>query len=230
MATRYALYFAPERDTKLAAFGQHVLGRDAENDIAVAQFVPDGFSDEDWRTFTQSPRRYGFHATLKPPFALADGKTEEELFAAVRALARSFEPVDVSPLVVRASGSHVLLGLSHEHKEVHALADACVRDLDAFRAPPSAEQTARRLKANLSTREREHLEAWGYPYVFDTFVFHMTLAGPLPEAARKSAYEGLKALYQKEAYEPFAMGSLCIFVEAEPGASFHCALRVPLGR
>ena len=41
----------------------------------------------DWRDLTSDPRKYGFHATLKAPMSLADGKTEVELLAACAAFA-----------------------------------------------------------------------------------------------------------------------------------------------
>jgi len=42
----------------------------------------------DWRDLTQDPRKYGFHATLKAPMTLADGKTEAELAAGLRVFRR----------------------------------------------------------------------------------------------------------------------------------------------
>ena len=84
---RYAIYGAPERATPLWHFGNRVLGRDAETGENIAQIVPPGFSAEEWHGFTASPRRYGFHATLKAPFALAPGRSEDELHEAVRAFA-----------------------------------------------------------------------------------------------------------------------------------------------
>ena len=64
------------------------------------------------------------------------------------------------------------------------LAADCVTRLDRFRAPLTAADRARRRASLTSDRLRENLEAWGYPYVFDDFRFHMTLTGALPEERR----------------------------------------------
>jgi hypothetical protein len=42
-----------------------------------------------------------------------------------------------------------------------------------------------------SSQETEYLEAWGYPYIFEHFKFHMSLTGPL---AREHAEPMQRAL------------------------------------
>ena len=72
---RYAIYYASPQHSDLDRFGAQHLGYDAWSgeDLPfpeqVVQMVPD------WRELTEDPRKYGFHATLKAPMALADGKT-----------------------------------------------------------------------------------------------------------------------------------------------------------
>jgi putative phosphonate metabolism protein len=229
MAARYAIYAAPERNTRLWAFGTSVLGRDPETGGAVPQIAPDGFSPEEWRTLTASPRRYGFHATLKPPFALAAKRSEEDLFTAVRAFAAPRPPIAGLSVRPFAGGSYVMLGLTDRHARVHELADACVADFDAFRAQPSDAELARRQSANLSEREQANLARWGYPYVFDTFKFHLTLAGPLPGERAAQALSALETAYDDAVKgEGLAISSLAVFVEPAPGEPFRLALRAPL--
>ena len=81
---RYAIYYAAAPDSALNRFGAQMLGYDAYggNDLP----FPDGVTP-DWRELTEDPRKYGFHATLKAPMALADGKTEAELAAACETFA-----------------------------------------------------------------------------------------------------------------------------------------------
>ena len=228
MAVRYAIYFAPERETRLWAFGTAVLGSDPETGEAVPHIVPDGFLPDEWRAFTASPRRYGFHATLKPPFALAVGRSEEELFAAVRAFAAQRAPITGLAAAPVGGGSYVMLGLTEKDARLHELADACVAEFDAFRAPPSDAEKARR-SAGLSGREAANLELWGYPYVFDTFTFHLTLAGPLPEDRRERALTALDLAHDIAVKnEGLAIRSVAVFVEPAPGEPFRLALRAPL--
>ena len=79
---RYAIYFAPPPASPLARFGRQWLGRDAETGEAVATPAHAGVAPERLAAWTASPRRYGFHATLKPPFRLADGAANPYLLQA----------------------------------------------------------------------------------------------------------------------------------------------------
>ena len=64
--TRFAIYDAPIDDA-LASFGATWLGWDVRIGGATRQIDVAGLDD-----ITMTPRKYGFHATLKPPFRLAD--------------------------------------------------------------------------------------------------------------------------------------------------------------
>ena len=227
---RYAIYFAPERDTRLWSFGTRLLGRDPETGEILPQLVPDGIRPEDWQSFTASPRRYGFHATLKAPFTLADGRTENELFAAMEEFAARLSPVTGLALWPEHSGSYCLLGLPATDPGVSAIADACVEQFDRFREPLSEGDRARRVKGGLDERERTHLERWGYPYVFDAFTFHMSLAGPVPQTRLGDVLAAVVAAHDAEVNgEELAIRSLSVFVEPAPGEPFRLARRFPLG-
>src|SRR6202000_715837 len=79
---RYAIYYAPQSGSALDRFGAHLLGYDAYRGEELS--FPDDMAAiaPDWRELTQDPRKYGFHATLKAPMSLAEGRTEAELLAA----------------------------------------------------------------------------------------------------------------------------------------------------
>ena len=68
---------------------------------------------------------------------------------------------------------------------LQALADACVEDLDRFRAPPSEAELARRRRASLTTQQDAMLVRFGYPYVLETWFFHMTLTRRLSPEKRE---------------------------------------------
>jgi putative phosphonate metabolism protein len=227
---RYAIYYAPERATKLWQFGTSLLGRDPETGEAVPQSVPEGFEPEDWHSLTASARRYGFHATLKAPFELAEGKTEAQLFAAFRAFAGRQIAFSAPALTPVLYGEYVTLQEMTPDPRLQALAGLCVREFDAFRSPLSEKDRARRKPEGLSARERDHLDRFGYPYVFEDFTFHMTLAGPLPEHRGADVLSAASAAYDKAVRdEDFSVRSLSVFVEPAPGAPFLLALRAPFG-
>ena len=84
---RYAIYFAPAEDSELWRFGINWLGRDPITGQVLEQPSVPGLSSEMLAAATESPRNYGFHATMKPPFHLADGADA----AGLRRAAAQFE-------------------------------------------------------------------------------------------------------------------------------------------
>ncbi|MCM2561302.1 DUF1045 domain-containing protein [Lutimaribacter sp. EGI FJ00015] len=171
--TRYAIYFVPP-EGGLADFGARWLGWDVGTGREAPQFNLPGLDD-----VTMTPRKYGFHATLKPPFRLAPGRSLVELRSAVEALATTTAPALADGLALSRLGRFLALTLDGDASAVSRVAARCVEALDDFRALAGAEDLARRRKPGLSARQDELLLRWGYPYVMEAFRFHMTLTGRL---------------------------------------------------
>jgi putative phosphonate metabolism protein len=176
---RYAIYFTPDAASPLARFGAEWLGYDVAAGAAIAQPTVPGIAAEQLHAMTAEPRRYGFHATLKPPFFLADGGDAASLDTAVAALAGGFPAFAAPPLRLARISGFWALTLSEPCPMTDRLAELCVKDLDRFRAPPVAAELARRRGAGLSLRQETLLARWGYPYVLDEFRFHLTLTARL---------------------------------------------------
>lgn len=176
--TRFAIYDAPVDDA-LASFGAAWLGWDVRTGSATDQLDLPDLND-----ITMTPRKYGFHGTLKPPFRLADGHTLDGLQAAVAELAGRCAPAGCGGLQLTTLGGFLALTPTGDLTGLERVASACVRDLDAFRAPASDAELARRRSAGLSARQEALMLRWGYPYVLEEFRFHLTLSGRLPEADR----------------------------------------------
>ena len=176
---RYAIYYVPAPDSDLHRFGAQLLGYDAFGGEDLP--FPDGIlqGTPDWRQQTSDPRKYGFHATLKAPMSLADGRTEVELLAACAAFAATPRPVPVIRPVVDSISGFIAVVPAEPPPELIRLAANCVSEFDSFRAPLSEADRARRNPSQLTPAQREHLDRWGYPYVMDDFRFHMTLTGRL---------------------------------------------------
>ena len=179
---RYAVYYLPEPGA-LARFGASWLGWDVASGTPAAQPPVDGC---DLAEATATPRKYGFHGTLKPPFRLAAGRDEASLQNAVSNLAARLETVNLESLRVAALGKFLALVPGGDASALSELAFTTVRDLDAFRAPPSEAELLRRRASGLSARQDELLLSWGYPYVGEEFRFHMTLSGKLDPHALSS--------------------------------------------
>jgi putative phosphonate metabolism protein len=193
MSRRYAIYFAPPAGSELEAFGRRWLGRDHATGRAIPQPEVEGIPPAELEAITRSARHYGFHATLKAPFALVEEATPRALHQAAEALAASQTAFEAPPLEVTGLDRYVAFTLSRASPEMNRLAEACVRAFDHLRAPSSPEDLERRRASGLTPRQDRQLLEFGYPYVFEDFWFHMTLAGPLEPEMKARVLEILRA-------------------------------------
>jgi hypothetical protein len=161
--SRYAIYFCPSASAPLYRVGSHWLGRDAITGTPLDPELPDQIRREDWLRITESPRRYGFHATLKPPFRLAEDATLDDLKAALRDFAQRHDSFEAPPLSVRTIAGFLALTLSAACDDLHSLAADCVSEFERFRAPATEMELSKRLRDTLSPQERAHILQWGYP-------------------------------------------------------------------
>ena len=218
MMRRYALYFTPDDDTALARFGWWWLGRTAEDATGP---LPDIGLDRGWQARALAEARsYGFHATLKPPFRLIEGRSAADLRQAVADFAAGYGAFRTEPLMLEDLNGFLALRPGGDTAAIHDLAAACVEQFDAFRAPPTEAELQRRLAAPLSDRQRDLLARWGYPYVFDQFRFHMTLTCRLDAAERSQLRHVLAVPLAPVLTEPVAFTALTLFEQAGPGEPF----------
>lgn len=207
---RYAIYFCPQPETALGRFGSEWM------------------NDDDYSAITQTPRRYGFHGTLKPPFRLAPRATFDQLLDAVSVLASSMKPFEIGGFVIKSIGSFIALVPQSVPHELSNLANTCVTSLDTFRAPPDGDELARRRQAHLTPAQDRMLTKWGYPYVMDEFRFHLTLTEKIDASARDRLLPKITSL-AAEAFGPYYVDEICLVVEPTPGAQFELLRRYPLG-
>jgi putative phosphonate metabolism protein len=227
-AGRYAVYWAPPKDSVLARLGAGWLGRDGEGG-AVPQRPPvAGFGDDRLDALTAEPRRYALHATLKPPFALAEATDPAMLRQALAGFAAAHPRVLLPALRLTRLDRFIALTPSAPCPALDALAAGCVTAFDRFRAPPLAAELARRRAAGLSPAEEAHLARWGYPYVLDCFRFHVTLTGPLEPAEAERLAAPLTALFQPAMETPIALDDIALFHEPSAGTPFRLIERFAL--
>jgi putative phosphonate metabolism protein len=225
---RFAIYFAPAQGAPLMRLARAWLGRDAFAGPDLPPPPLNGFPHKVWRAATSEPRRYGFHATLKPPFHLAHGATEKELRDATLRLARSCKAFEAPPLKVAMLSSFVALTLSERCPALENLAAACVRDLDDFRAVATGEELARRRRQKLTPQQDVFLQRWGYPYVMDAWRFHMTLTSSLEPAVLKPFHAHLTELVEPHCRVPVSIDSICLFEQPGEKEPFEALERYPL--
>jgi putative phosphonate metabolism protein len=206
---RYAIYYVPERDSALYRFGAAWLGFDIYSCDELAS--PDAATNvTDWAEITRDPRVYGFHATLKAPFSLAEGATEADLIQAGRAFAAVPRPIPRIAPVLDQIDRFIAVIPSSRSTELEQLAADCVRAFDSFRAPLTEADRARRNPAALSPRQRDYFDRWGYPYVMDEFRFHMTLTGSLDQPRRDAVAELLRPRFTALGLDAIAIDRFAI--------------------
>ncbi|HEY7760810.1 MAG TPA: DUF1045 domain-containing protein [Burkholderiales bacterium] len=225
MHPRYAVYFAPHDGSSLWQLGCSWLGRDPQRDCALEQPSLPGFTHARIADVTAAPRVYGFHATLKAPFALDDGCAAADLHAALAAFARQRTPFPLPRLEVGMLGGFIALRPVSASSALDALARDCVVELDRWRAPPHADELARRRAASLSARQEAMLARYGYAYVLDEFRFHLTLTDRMPGHEAQSLRELLAEHFTDALRQRLAVDSICLFVQERPGVPFTLARR-----
>lgn len=232
-AHRYAVYFAPHPGTLAWLAGSHWLGRCAAQLQPLPQLDIHGVAKDALERLTAAPRRYGWHATLKAPFALAPGVDWLTLHHAVQTLAQGLRPFAMPPMVVERIGDFLALVPAPAHPanaEIQAAAAACVVQLRPLAAPLSEQDLARRRSAGLTARQDELLQQWGYPFVLDEFRFHLSLTGSLVGADDETVELVQDAADQFFAdLPPLRFNSLALFAEPTPGADFVLLDHLELG-
>ncbi len=218
---RYAVYYSPEQESALGRFGRSWLGYDAEAAMPVAQPAAAGISAQRLTEITAEPRRYGFHATLKPPFSLVPGQDEGGLAAAVASFAARQAAILAPPLALAAISGFWALVPSQPCPPLDRLAADCVRHFDPFRAPPPTDELARRRRTGLSPAQEVLLARWGYPYVMDEFRFHLTLTERLAASEAFRVGEVLSTLVAPLCRTALRLDAIGLFHQPGRGERFR---------
>jgi putative phosphonate metabolism protein len=228
---RYALYYAPHEASALWRAGSAWIGRCAISGDAIKPPEVPGICAQQFAALTAAPRHYGFHATLKAPFRLAEGATQEILVAEVRAWGAGQSPFQMPRLEVRIVDDFLALAPCSPHQRLDSIAAECVKQFDHLRAPLTDAEVERRNPPRLSEHAVELMGLWGYPFVMDLFRFHLSLTGALPEdgSLRESLQSAASTEIGPPASAPAQFDSICLFEESAPGAEFRLVARAPFG-
>lgn len=226
---RHAVYFVPPEGSPLERLGAAWLGRDAAGRPVDGPPLDLPISQTEMAALTAGPRHYGVHATLKPPFTLAEGTTPNGLEVAVAGLAARLPAISAPPLEVAVLGRFIALRPAAPCPALDTLGAACVTDLDKFRASQAPDELARRRSAGLTARQAALLAQWGYPYVLDAFRFHMTLTQPIDDADQRTALtEALATFFAPALGQPLRVAEIALCSQPERSAPFTLDKRFPL--
>jgi hypothetical protein len=221
---RYAFYISPDEDDPLSAAAAGWLGANPFTG-ETWELEPSGdFSAAELTALTADPRRYGFHGTLKAPFALAPSTTEMQLLNAFAAFTEESTPFEIPEMTLGQLGPFFALVPAVNCSALQDLADETVRRFSPFRAPLSQADIARRKPELLEDAMRRNLFEWGYPYVFESFRFHMTLTGPGPPGTA-GRHEGATGTSLRAVHRQAASGDLaCAVQRTSAWGTFYSSL------
>jgi hypothetical protein len=224
---RYGIYYVPARGAPLAEFGSAILGYELEGGTERERLNVPGLAAGELARLTRRARRYGFHATLKAPFALVPDRSRADVLKLAADIADRCHAVAISGLQVAMLGDFVALTLQRACPELNALAAAFVEGLDPLRAV-QARDAVKWSAAKLSNRQSELLDAWGYPYVFDQYRFHMTLTDPIPAQVAGAIGDALRRAATGVVGKPLSIDAVMVVEETAPTAPFRGIARLRL--
>lgn len=223
---RYALYFVAPGGN-LSRFGASWLGWDPATGQRLAhpeiKGLPTPVSE-----ITQSPRRYGFHGTIVPPFQPREEARQNVSFVHfTHEKCTEWPAVTLEGLELAQLGRFLALVPVGNGDALRNLAAQAVRAFDVLRAPLDEDDLARHRAKGLSPEQDRLLTRWGYPYVMEAFRFHITLTGKLPKAQARAVREVLEPYLVPLLERPFTISQLALMGEGADGY-FHEIARCDL--
>ena len=224
--TRYAVYYLPPADAPWAQWATRWLGWDCITGQLVAQPDIDALPQPP-DLLTATPRKYGLHATIKPPMRLATGRSADDLTQALATLCGRTAPVTMDGLKIQKMGRFLALRPVGDVTALNTLAATCVTELDPFRGPQTEGELAKRRAGGLTPTQEANLVQFGYPYVRDEFRFHITLSGRLAAEHLTSVENALQDHLGAMLPKPFEITDLALAGEG-PEGRFHLIHRYTL--
>ncbi len=218
---RFAIYYVPRRASVLEAFGNSWLGWDPRTCSLVQRPDITGLSRDEIIQITQTPARYSFHGTIKPPFALRPGLTVDDLDIALQNFARSWSRFECGPLKLTEVGPFLALCPDDPDKQITTFAAECVKAFDEFREPETASGIERRRKGGLTPRQDALLLKWGYPYVMEELRFHLTLTEKLGPSVLAKIKEILGSYLGNLCEDRFTLQEVALFGDPGEGRPFQ---------
>lgn len=230
MSSRAAIFFAPSIESPLWQTGSRWLGRDAHSGESWSTSPLADLPQGEWQQLTRKPRYWGFHAMLKPAFALRSTKTLANLSQRLGSFAETQRAFYAPPLMLGNLGGFFALMFAAACAEIDDLAAACTQEFDGFRQPVLKDDLYLQWQATaLSPRQLQLLDCWEYPYLFDEYRFHFTLTDTVAQEERPRLRSLLAPLFSPLCRDPLRVDTLCLFAQATPEQPFALIERYPLG-
>ncbi len=181
--SRYAIYYAPPKESNLEEFGRYWFGWDPLNAKLInnKQRINylNGFGIKNLKNIDKNvliAKKYGFHGTLIPPFRLNKNYSTNLLFKKTEDIAKKFKKFKFYKFKLKKINNFYAFAQNKKNNNINKLSNRLVRELFKFRSPLTKKEIDRRNPSKLSKLQLNILYKWGYPYLMSEFNFHMTLA------------------------------------------------------
>ncbi len=181
--SRYAIYYAPPKESNLEEFGRYWFGWDPLNAKLInnKQRINylNGFGIKNLKNIDKNvliAKKYGFHGTLIPPFRLNKNYSTNLLFKKTEDIAKKFKKFKFYKFKLKKINNFYAFVQNKKNNNINKLSNRLVRELFKFRSPLTKKEIDRRNPSKLSKLQLNILYKWGYPYLMSEFSFHMTLA------------------------------------------------------
>ena len=196
--SRYAIYYAPPKESNLEEFGRYWFGWDPLNAKLInnKQRINylNGFGIKNLKNIDKNvliAKKYGFHGTLIPPFKLNKNYSTNTLFKKTEDIAKKFKKFKFYKFKLKKINNFYAFVQNKKNNNINKLSNRLVRELFKFRSPLTKKEIDRRNPSKLSKFQLNILYKWGYPYLMSEFKFHMTLAS---EVTGNKLYSELKKI------------------------------------
>ncbi|MEO1062591.1 MAG: DUF1045 domain-containing protein [Actinomycetota bacterium] len=226
MVLRLAVYATPRAGTEWHRLSTEWMGYDPVTGRSGRRSAVLGA--QELRDLTATAATYGFHATLRSPFRLADGVEVADVLAAVERAAASLAAMAPRLTIGRIGGFAAFVPQAGRHG-LAAVERVCVTELDRCVRPLDDDELARRRRTGLTPRQDELLVRWGYPYVLEEFRYHMTLTRRLDDGEADRVLDAARAHFGVLDGAAFPLDDLVVLTQTD-GGPFVELLREPLAR
>jgi len=181
--SRYAIYYAPPKESSLEEFGRYWFGWDPLNAKLINnkrrinylnRFGIKNLINIDKNVLIA--KKYGFHGTLIPPFKLNKNYSTNTLFKKTEEIAKKLKKFKFYKFKLKKINNFYAFVQNKKNNNINKLSNRLVRELFKFRSPLTKKEIDRKNPSKLSKLQLNILYKWGYPYLMSEFNFHMTLA------------------------------------------------------
>lgn len=230
MSERFALYFTPNSNSLLYQIASNWLQYDAYMENSFESFSSGKvFLDcTVYENHIKNASKYGFHATLKPPFRLKENQTQEQLIQAISSFCLKNQAIACGKLQLTTLGNFIALVLEKSCPQLNKLAQQCVETFEPFRAELNSQEIQKRNPEQLTKRQQILFKQWGYPYVDDEYRFHLTLTDQMHTEQLAVVKKHLQELFLPELDKDLRVDAIHLFHQENSQSRFKIIRSFPL--